>query len=259
MLDGVDARVDQRLDMDCRGVRRDPSAGGVNGLDQAPHVGDRVGRHRVGRRPVRPLHDWKVADDLDPAGAGRHLGQRGGDQVLGWGRLVQARVIPVRRCQESSADQQIAAVAGHQLQRDAARAARVADRGHPGSPGSGEVGGGGWQAQPDRFAFLVLTDVEVAVGVDEAYQGEPTRQGFGVRRWHRGPAACRRDTGFHHVVIRKQDRTQAPGCHSTTVGNGRTVADQQDRRPCWSPSPRASAAPATASDSAAICSTSYPH
>src|SRR5205814_1109927 len=85
-----------------------------------------------------PTHDREVSDELHPAGAGRDLGQCGRDQILGRYRLVQPREVLSLGRQEPAAGQQFTlVVATDQVQRDAARAAGVPDRGDPGAPGRG--------------------------------------------------------------------------------------------------------------------------
>jgi hypothetical protein len=167
VLDRVDSRVDQLLHVPRCGVRGDPGTGGVYGVDQLPHVTDRVGRLRPARWLVGSAQHREVAHELDPAGTGSHFRQCRWHEFLGRYRLVQLREVLASWCQEPPADHQPTIAIMDQLQRDADRTTGITHGGNPAGPGGDEIRGRRIGTQRNRLTLRVLAETQMAVRVHQ--------------------------------------------------------------------------------------------
>jgi hypothetical protein len=215
VLDGVDAHIDELGDVARRGVRGDPGAGGVHRLDHSPDVGQLVARRRRLRRLVG-AQQREVGHQLDPARAAGHLGERRVYQVLGWHRLVQRREVPAGRREEPSTCDEVR-LGRQQFERDAGRAAGVADRGDAVLPRPHKVCQRVVGRQRHRPAVRTGGDAEVTVRVDEAGKHKAARQTLGAGRRLRRPVAGAGDAGLDRFTLGQPGRFYPPSRHDATV------------------------------------------
>jgi hypothetical protein len=215
VLDGVDTRCDERGGVRSGGVGGDPRSGGVHGGHEPFDVGERIGgRGRFHRR--FGVQGREVADDLHPARAGPDLGERRVDQRVRRDRVVGAGKELARGSEEPSArDQSRGLRRPDELEGDAAGTAGVADAGHAGGVGGGEVRPHRLGVHRHRALLGTPAEAEVAVGVHEPGQNEPSRQRLGLHRWPRSPPAGGVDTGIEIVPIGKPYATNPPSSHRT--------------------------------------------